>query len=115
LLVTPGSERVRATTERVAVIARSFARIHETNLERHGVLALTLDDPSVYDLVAEGARLSLLDLASLAPGRPVPGELRNPDGSIVPFTCHHTLDDEQRRWFLVGSSLNAARTGSAVA
>jgi aconitate hydratase len=94
----------------VAVIARSFARIHEANLKRHGLLALTLEDPAVYDLVGEGARISILGLDRLAPGRPVACELRDAGGATVAFTCRHTLDAEQLTWFRAGSALNALRT-----
>jgi aconitate hydratase len=94
----------------VAVIARSFARIHEANLKKHGLLALTLDDPAVYDLVEEGARLSILELDELAPGRAVACELRHADGTTLAFTCRHSLDAEQLGWFRAGSALNALRT-----
>jgi aconitate hydratase len=95
----------------VAVIARDFARIHEANLKKHGLLPLTFDDPSVYDRVAEGARISVLGLADLAPGRPVTCELRNAGGTTVPFTCRHSCDEEQLDWFRAGSALNALRRG----
>ena len=94
----------------VAVIARSFARIHETNLKKHGLLPLTFDDPSIYDRVAEGAHVSILGLDALASGRPVACELHDPDGTMVAFRCHHTFDEEQLTWFRAGSSLNALRT-----
>ena len=96
----------------VAVIARSFARIHETNLKKHGLLPLTFADPSIYDMVAEGAHVSILGLHALASGRPVACELHNPDGTMAAFSCHHTFDEEQLTWFRAGSSLNALRMES---
>jgi aconitate hydratase len=95
----------------VAVMARSFARIHEMNLKRHGLLPLTFEDPSVYDLVTEGAAMSLLGLADLAPGRPVDCTLHQPDGTTTTFRCRHSLDEEQLGWFRAGSALNALRSG----
>ena len=93
-----------------AVVARSFARIHETNLKKHGLLPLTFDDPSVYDAIGQGGRISILDLAALAPGEPVRAELHDASGDLLRFTCSHTMTNEQIEWFRAGSSLNALRT-----
>jgi aconitate hydratase len=91
----------------VAVVARSFARIHETNLKKHGLLPLTFEDPAVYDAVEEGSHLSVLGLDALAPGRPVECVLHRPDGTTMAFSCRHTFDEEQLGWFRAGSSINA--------
>jgi aconitate hydratase len=96
----------------VAVIARSFARIHETNLKKHGLLALTFDDPAAYDLVDEGSTVSILGLADLAPGAPVTCSLRRADGNVVEFIATHTMDDEELSWFRAGSSLNVLRVAA---
>jgi aconitate hydratase len=106
-----GSSREHAALEPryrggVAVIARSFARIHETNLKRQGLLALTFADPAAYDLIEEGDRISLLDLHTFAPGHPVRAQVRKADGSSVDFTCGHSYTAEQIEWFRAGSALN---------
>tara|TARA_R110002124_G_scaffold167641_1_gene334993 strand:- start:4086 stop:6419 length:2334 start_codon:yes stop_codon:yes gene_type:complete len=90
----------------VAVIARSFARIHETNLKKQGLLALTFADPGDYDRIGEGDRLSLLNLAALAPGKPVECRLRRPDGTGDVLWLKHTYTASQIEWFRAGSALN---------
>ncbi len=92
-----------------AVISRSFARIAETNLKKQGVLPLWFADGADYDRIGELDRISILGLADLAPDRPVACEIRRPDGTVVPFTCTHTLSDEQIEWFRAGGALNIIR------
>jgi aconitate hydratase len=92
-----------------AVIVRSFARIHETNLKKQGVLALTFVDPADYDLVQEDDRVALRGLTSLQPGSPVQVELSHADGSSDSFAVAHTLNAEQIEWFEAGSALNCIR------
>jgi aconitate hydratase len=92
-----------------AVIVRSFARIHETNLKKQGVLPLTFREASDYDRVGPGDRVSIIGLGSLAPGAPVTVRLRKPDGHIEELRCLHTLTREQIGWFRAGSALNAAQ------
>ena len=89
-----------------AVIARSFARIHETNLKKQGVLALTFSDPSGYDLVREGDSVSLLDLGSLAPGSAVRCALHHAGGSSDELELSHSYGADQVEWFRRGSALN---------
>jgi aconitate hydratase len=91
------------------VIVRSFARIHETNLKKQGVLPLTFAEPSDYDHVREDDRISVLGLASLAPGRPVTVELHHADGTTHRFEAHQSLNAEQIEWFRAGSALNLLR------
>ncbi|MCF3631250.1 aconitate hydratase [Thalassospiraceae bacterium LMO-SO8] len=93
----------------VAVIARSFARIHETNLKKQGLLALTFADPGDYDRIAERDRLSLLNLAALAPGKPVECRLRHADGTAETLWLNHTYTASQIEWFRAGSALNLMR------
>ncbi len=93
----------------LVVLARSFARIHETNLKKQGMLALTFVDPATYDEVGEDDVVSVLDLASLAPGQPVRCSLDRPDGSRLDFACAHSCSDEQIGWFQAGSALNVIR------
>ncbi len=110
-----GSSREHAAMEPryrggVVILARSFARIHETNLKRQGVLPLTFEDPSSYDAIGERDRISVLGLASLAPDEPVQCRITRPDGNTLDFTCAHTLNEEQLGWFRAGSALNTLKT-----
>jgi aconitate hydratase len=91
------------------VFARSFARIHETNLKKQGVLALTFADPATYELIGEDDRISVVGLADLAPDQPVTCRIRKPDGSTVEFEATHTMNGEQIEWFTAGSALNIIR------
>lgn len=92
-----------------AVVARSFARIHETNLKKQGLLPLTFADPADYDRVREGDTLSLRGLANLAPGRDVEATLRHADGTAENLRLRHSLTAEQIEWFRAGSALNLLR------
>ena len=92
-----------------AVLARSFARIHETNLKKQGMLALTFSDPSMYDEIAEDDTISILGLAGLAPDKPVKCAMTHADGSTVDFECTHTMSAEHIEWFRAGSALNLIR------
>jgi aconitate hydratase len=91
------------------VLVRSFARIHETNLKKQGVLPLTFADPADYDRVEADDRLSVTGLAGLAPGRPVTVALKKKDGRTVQIRTNHTLTQEHIDWFKAGSALNAAQ------
>jgi aconitate hydratase len=90
-----------------AVIVRSFARIHETNLKKQGVLPLTFTKAGDYDLVEQTDRVSVRGLAALQPDTPVDVALHKADGRTVTIRCAHTLTDEQIGWFKAGSALNA--------
>lgn len=90
-----------------AVIARSFARIHETNLKKQGLLPLTFSDPADYDRIRHDDRISFEQLETLAPDRPVSARVRHADGSEEHLQLRHTFDAEQIRWFRAGSALNA--------
>jgi aconitate hydratase len=92
-----------------AVITRSFARIHESNLKKQGILPLTFANPLDYDKVRDGDRISLLDLAQLAPGRTVRMILKHKDGAWEELTLNHSLNSEQIEWFRAGSALNMLR------
>ena len=92
-----------------AVIARSFARIHETNLKKQGVLSLTFADPADYDLIGERDRISVNGLADLAPGRPVEVVIAHVDGTSSTISTNHTFSDDQIEWFRAGSALNLIR------
>jgi len=94
------------------VIVRSFARIHETNLKKQGVLALTFESAADYEKVQQGDRVSVRGLADLAPGVPLRVVLHHEDGSEDEFGALHTLNDEQIAWYRAGSALNLLRKGS---
>ena len=92
-----------------AILARSFARIHESNLKKQGVLPLTFTSPSDYDRIAEGDRISLVKLEDLTPLLPVTAEIAHRDGSRETISLRHTLNSEQIEWFKAGSALNLLR------
>ena len=94
-----------------AIIVRSFARIHESNLKKQGLLALTFEDPAGYDRVRETDRLSLVGLNDLAPGKPVTCHLHHADGSREEIQLRHTLNAAQIEWFKAGAALNLIRHG----
>jgi aconitate hydratase len=89
-----------------AVIARSFARIHESNLKKQGLLALTFQDSADYDRIRVDDRLSLVGLAAMAPGKPVECRIRHADGSGETLMLDHTFSASQLEWFRKGSALN---------
>ena len=91
------------------VITRSFARIHEANLKKQGVLPLTFADPASYDLIGEDDRVSIVGLAELAPDVPVTCVVTRPDGSTVEFEALHTMNQEHIEWFQAGGALNIIR------
>ena len=91
------------------VLVKSFARIHETNLKKQGILPLTFKDPRDYDRVGAQDRVSVTGLAALAPGKPVTVTLKKPDGRTETFEALHSLTDEHITWFKAGSALNAAQ------
>ena len=98
-----------------AIFARSFARIHETNLKKQGMLPLTFSDPDTYDHILEGDRISVLGLADLAPDTPVQCRIHHRDGTAEDFETVHTFSPEQINWFGAGSALNLIRAHRAAA
>ncbi len=109
-----GSSREHAAMEPrfmggAAILARSFARIAETNLKKQGVLPLWLADPSTYDDIQADDRVSIIGLTDLAPGVAVSCRLRHADGTTAEFTCTHTLSPEHIGWFRAGGALNLIR------
>jgi aconitate hydratase len=109
-----GSSREHAAMEprfrgAKAIFARSFARIHETNLKKQGVVPLTFSDVATYDQIDEDDRINVLGLAELAPDQPVRCQIVKPDGTTIDFTCTQTFSPEQIEWFKAGSALNIIR------
>jgi aconitate hydratase len=107
-----GSSREHAALEPrhlggVAIIVKSFARIHETNLKKQGMLPLTFANPSDYDKIDSTDRLSILGLKELAPGTQLTIQGKRKDGSTYEFKANHTFNENQLTWFKAGSALNA--------
>ena len=108
-----GSSREHAAMEPrfrggVVIFARSFARIHETNLKKQGLVPLTFADPKTYDLIEETDRISVLNLPPV-PDKPVQCRITKADGTVVEFEAKHTFSPEQVEWFKAGSALNIVR------
>jgi len=106
-----GSSREHAAMEPrflgvAAVVAKSFARIHETNLKKQGMLACTFTDPADYDKIRQDDRLSIPDLPDFAPGRPLTLTLAHTDGTTESVPLTHTYSQRQIEWFKAGSALN---------
>ena len=89
-----------------AVIVKSFARIHETNLKKQGLLPLTFNDPADYDKVKPDDKITLKDVEKLTPGKQVEAELKHSDGSKQVIKLNHTMNASQIEWFKAGSALN---------
>jgi len=88
-----------------AIIVKSFARIHETNLKKQGMLPLTFVNPADYDKIREGDRMSI-DITTLAPGKNVSLAVKHDDGSSDTIELKHTMNEQQLGWFKAGSALN---------
>jgi aconitate hydratase len=89
-----------------AILVKSFARIHETNLKKQGMLALTFDNTSDYDLVQEDDSIDIIGLKEFAPGKSLQVVLNHADGSVDTITVNHTYNQGQIEWFKAGSALN---------
>ncbi len=92
-----------------AILVRSFARIHETNLKKQGMLALTFENKEDYDKVQEDDSIDILGLTSFAPGKPLTVVLNHKDGSADSITVNHTYNEQQIQWFKEGGALNLIR------
>ncbi|MEY2567942.1 MAG: aconitate hydratase [Actinomycetota bacterium] len=96
------------------IFARSFARIHDTNLKKLGMLGLRFSVPATYDEIREDDKISVLGLADLAPDTPVQCRITHADGSTVDFTATHTMSPEHIEWFKAGGALNVIRSQRGV-
>jgi aconitate hydratase len=91
----------------MAIITKSFARIHETNLKKQGILPLAFADPKDYDKIEQNDRISVTGLRALAPEKPVPVTIHKADGKDITIQTNHSLTAQQIAWFKAGSALNA--------
>ncbi|HET8964533.1 MAG TPA: aconitate hydratase [Chitinophagales bacterium] len=89
-----------------AILVKSFARIHETNLKKQGMLGLTFNDKNDYDKVLEDDSIDIIGLTNFAPGVPLTVVLNHADGSIDSMIVNHTYNAQQIKWFQAGSALN---------
>jgi aconitate hydratase len=92
-----------------AVIVKSFARIHETNLKKQGVLPLTFSNPADYEKALEDDKISVTGLADIAPGKELTVVLTHKDGKEDKIQVKHTMNTDQIAWFKAGSALNLMR------
>jgi len=92
-----------------AILVKSFARIHETNLKKQGMLAFTFIDKSDYDKIREEDKISISGLTAFKPGKNLVVELHHADGTKEQFEVAHTYNSAQIEWFKAGSALNAKR------
>ena len=106
-----GSSREHAAMEPrymkiIAVIVKSFARIHETNLKKQGILALTFNDKDDYNKILEDDQFNILGLKDFQPGKNLNCEVVHVDGSKDKIILNHTYNYNQIKWFKAGSALN---------
>ena len=113
-----GSSREHAAMEPrhlgvMAVVVKSFARIHETNLKKQGMLGLTFANPADYDKVQEHDTIDILGLDNFTPGNPLQIKLNHADGSSNIFDVNHTYNEAQIAWYIAGSALNLIKQQNA--
>jgi len=94
------------------VMVKSFARIHETNLKKQGMLALTFAQKEDYDLVQEDDVIDVVGLTDFTPGQPLSVVLSHADGSKHTITANHSYNDQQIEWFKAGGALNVIRANA---
>ncbi|BFG70209.1 aconitate hydratase [Sediminibacterium sp. KACHI17] len=92
-----------------AILVKSFARIHETNLKKQGMLALTFNDKNDYDKIQEDDTIDIEGLTTFAPGQPLTIVLHHSDGSVDKISVNHTYNQQQIEWFKAGGALNIIR------
>lgn len=97
----------------IAVIVNSFARIHETNLKKQGMLGLTFINENDYNLIQEDDTFNFVDLEDFAPGKPLTIEVIHSDGSMDVVMTNHTYNEQQINWFRAGSALNMIKVENA--
>ncbi|HEY0612804.1 MAG TPA: aconitate hydratase, partial [Chitinophaga sp.] len=98
-----------------AILVKSFARIHETNLKKQGMLALTFADKEDYEKVQEDDTIDIVGLTEFVPGKPLTVVLNHKNGSSDAITVNHTYNEQQIEWFKAGGALNVIRSEFAKA
>jgi len=91
------------------ILVKSFARIHETNLKKQGMLGITFENPNDYDLIQEDDRIDIIGLTEFAVGKPLTVVLHHSDGTMDSFQVNHTYNEPQIEWFKAGGALNIIR------
>jgi aconitate hydratase len=91
------------------ILVKSFARIHETNLKKQGMLALTFANKEDYEKIQENDKVDIVGLTTFSPGKPLTVVLKHADGSVDEITVNHTYNDQQIEWFKAGGALNIIR------
>jgi aconitate hydratase len=94
-------------------LVKSFARIHETNLKKQGMLGITFVNEADYDLIQEDDTFNFVDLESFAPGKTLNIEVLHADGSSDTIEANHTYNEQQIQWFREGSALNLIKKQNA--
>jgi len=92
-----------------AILVKSFARIHETNLKKQGMLSVTFADSADYDKIQEDDKIDILGLTEFAPGKQLTVVLHHHDGTSDKFQVNHTYNAQQIEWFKAGGALNIIR------
>ena len=92
------------------VLVKSFARIHETNLKKQGMLGLTFANEADYDVIREDDTFDMIDLKEFAPGKPLTIQVKHADGTEDSVVCNLTYNEQQIEWFQSGSALNLIKT-----
>jgi len=92
-----------------AVLVKSFARIHETNLKKQGMLALTFDDKADYDKIMEDDSIDIIGLTEFAPDKKLKLVLNHANGTVDEIMVNHTYNQQQIEWFKAGAALNIIR------
>lgn len=96
------------------ILVKSFARIHETNLKKQGMLGVTFENPNDYDLVQEDDRIDIIGLTEFAVGKPLTVVLHHADGTMDSFSVNHTYNEPQIEWFKAGGALNIIRQNQLI-
>src|SRR5699024_6002146 len=96
-----------------AVLVKSFARIHETNLKKQGMIGLTFANEADYDLIQEDDSFNFIDIADFTPGKPLTIEIVHKDGSINTILSNHSYNKQQIEWYREGSALNLIKKQNA--
>ncbi|MFQ3182894.1 MAG: aconitate hydratase, partial [Polaribacter sp.] len=96
-----------------AVLVKSFARIHETNLKKQGMLGLTFENESDYDLIQEDDTFNFVDLNTFSSNKPLTIEVLHADGSKDAIVANHTYNEGQIKWYDEGSALNLIKKENA--